>query len=112
MKYFKAGLIVASLALIVYVIGDYYFTVEVWGRIRNPIDKVYDEAGNLEGEGTLIDGFTYGYWIFYYPDGKIRARGYFNENVHEDGLWHYYEKERCVVFLVKYDNGVPIDTLK
>lgn len=42
--------------------------------------KTFDVNGNLKFEGSFVDGIPVGTFLFYYPDGKIKARSEMYDN--------------------------------
>ncbi len=66
--------------------------------------------GNLVGEGIFTDeGKKQGPWKEYYNDGKLRAKGSYNNNL-RNGLWLYYYKNGQLEEMGKYINGLPDST--
>ena len=75
------------------------------GRVSNSF--IYNDNGLLLSEGIVDEsGNQNGRWKDYYPDGKIKAEGNYNNN-RRTGLWRFYNNSSKVEQTGSFNNGRP-----
>ncbi len=67
--------------------------------------KTYDAYHQLISEGIVqLDGKKQGTWIDYYPDGNIKAKGYYQNGI-KSGKWIFYFPNGNIEQTGTYTNG-------
>jgi antitoxin component YwqK of YwqJK toxin-antitoxin module len=83
------GLFAAFLFLTILMISFSIHAQEFTNSNINEVDdqgrkqgdwKTYDVNGSLKFEGSFVDGIPFGTFLFYYPEGKIKARSEMYDN--------------------------------
>lgn len=75
------------------------------GQVINAF--IYNDNGLLLSEGIVDEsGNQNGKWKDYYPDGKIKAEGVYNNN-RRSGMWKFYNNSSGVEQTGSYNNGRP-----
>lgn len=78
----------------------------------------FDTSENLILKRVSYGDCTVGYWIEYYPSGKVKVIGHFKENksgvwenlfdrgyCRQDGLWTYYNSKGAVIYSEIWKEG-------
>lgn len=78
----------------------------------------YDTIGYLHYKNIAYGDCNVGYWIEYYPNGKVKVIGHYKENTtgnwenifergycRQDGAWTYYDKRGILVNMEIWKNG-------
>lgn len=69
--------------------------------------KVYSDIGVLEAKGVVDEeGKKQGNWVDYYPEGKIKAKGKYINDL-RDGPWLFYFRNGKIEQKGNYKNGLP-----
>ena len=75
------------------------------GKVKNAF--IYNDNGLLISEGIVDEsGNLNRKWKNYYPDGRIKAEGSYNDN-RRTGLWKFYNNSSKVEQTGSYNNGRP-----
>jgi antitoxin component YwqK of YwqJK toxin-antitoxin module len=75
------------------------------GKVTNAF--VYNDNGTKISEGIVDEAGNHnGKWKDFYPDGKIKAEGQYNDN-RRTGQWKYYNTAQKVEQTGGYNNGRP-----
>ncbi len=75
------------------------------GKVSNAF--IYNDNGLLLSEGIVDEsGNLNGKWKDYFPDGRIKAEGTYNDN-RRSGLWKFYNNLSKVEQTGSYNNGRP-----
>jgi len=71
---------------------------------QQPVKEVhFFENGNIQVEGTLLNGQRHGTWTFYHDNGKVWSTGKFIKGKSE-GLFEIYDKKGQIKFKYHYKN--------
>ena len=73
---------------------------------RDGLWKDYYPDGKLKAEGNYDNGKQTGEWKFYHPDGKIEQTGRFNKLGKPDGGWKWYFDTGQLLKEENYRNGL------
>lgn len=73
--------------------------------------RYYYFDGQLELIGNFKDDVLHGRSIWYYPNGGIKSTGTYLNGL-ATGYWYTYDSEGRLLFMVLYDKGVKINTIK
>jgi len=99
-----------------FMINEKSVDSNTYKKFTQPVDNVdkcrpcillgYDTSENLILKRVSYGDCTVGYWIEYYPNGKVKVIGHFKENMssnwdnlfnrgycRQDGVWNYYNKK-------------------
>jgi len=85
----------------------------------------YDTSNNLLYKSIAYGDCRVGYWIEYYPNGKVKVIGHYKENAsgnwenisdkgycREDGFWTYFNKNGIITHSETWKEGKLVKKLK
>lgn len=84
--------------------GVLAFRIETRNGIRRGYGKVYDEYGNLIGEGNFLNDELNGYGAVYYPNGNVAYLGEFR-NSEPHGYGYVYDESGSSILFGYFQNG-------
>ncbi len=101
----------------VYDMYNYYW--ENVDRCKPCFLQTYEKDGRLLKEGVQYGDCNIGVWTEYYPNGRVKLKGFYKENDTGDweeiwnrglcsvkhGIWVFYDNEGNIVGMERYTNG-------
>ncbi|HBF87206.1 MAG TPA: hypothetical protein DDX39_01090 [Bacteroidales bacterium] len=83
--------------------------------LRTNIQFFYPD-GKIQAKGEIHNGKKVNEWVFYYPDGKVESEGSFLskgiEIAYKVGTWKYYTDKSILIKEENYFNGTPDKNFK
>lgn len=89
--------------------AEYYRLAPVnqYYQLDGRVTDYYLNTDSVAATFSYVAGFLDGPVYFYYPNGRVREKGYYRKNV-KFGIWDYFydngQKERSIA----YDDGYPL----
>ena len=71
------------------------------------VHEEYYENGQMKYKHVFRDGKAYGTQKGWFPDGKVKYVGSYNNRGKEDGLYRKYDARGREIERITYNNGAP-----
>jgi len=75
--------------------GDTMFTAKYKNGVLNGTSTEYQYPGQKQGIINFKNGKRHGYYVQYFPDGRVGEQGYYNED-EPDSTWKVYNYEGLI----------------
>ena len=68
--------------------------------------KEYHTNGKFKSQGTYLNNYKVGEWVFYYPNGKVEQKGKYDNKGRAQGPWKWYYESGNSLKEENYRNGL------